>query len=44
MKKWKKILEFFSLLFVRLAHIFEHMTCDDVPFVDWSNDDDEEVS
>lgn len=34
MKKWKKILDFLSRLFVRIAHIAEHVTCDDVPHIE----------
>lgn len=39
MKKWKRILNFLNLLFHRLAHVFEHLICDEVPHVD----DDKEV-
>lgn len=34
LKKFKRIANFLSRLFLRLAHVFEHLTCDDVPFVD----------
>lgn len=42
MKKLKKILNFLTRLFVRLAHVFEHLTCDDVPSVDCDDAVDEE--
>lgn len=39
MKKLKWIADFLYLLFVRLAHVFEHLICDDVPSVDCDEDD-----
>lgn len=38
MKKIKRIANILSRLFVRLAHVFEHLTCDDVPSVDFDDD------
>lgn len=35
MLKMKRILNFLSRLFVRVAHVFEHVTCDEVPDADW---------
>lgn len=38
--KFNRIVNFLSRLFVRLAHVFEHLTCDDVPSVVCDDDDD----
>lgn len=35
----KRIFNFLSRLFVRLAHVFEHVICDDVPSVVFDEDD-----
>lgn len=35
MKKLKWILNFLTCLFARLAHVFEHLTCDEVPDAEW---------
>ena len=39
LKKLKRIANILSRLFVRLAHVFEHLTCDDVPTLDLSDGD-----
>lgn len=40
LKKFRRIANILSRLFVRLAHVFEHLTCDDVPSVVSDDDDD----
>ena len=37
MKKLKSILNFLSRIFVRLAHVFEHLTCEEVPPIDFDD-------
>lgn len=39
LKKLKRIANILSRLFFRLAHVFEHLTCDDVPIIDLSDFD-----
>ena len=41
-KKLKRIANILLVLFARLAHVFEHLACDEVPSFDF-DDDDEEV-
>ncbi len=38
LKKLKRILNILSRLFVRLAHVAEHVTCDEVPHIDEKED------
>lgn len=38
LKKLKRILNFLSRLFVRIAHVAEHVTCDEVPHIEEEED------
>lgn len=41
-KKLKRIANILFVIFARLAHVFAHLACDEVPSLD-CDDDDEEV-
>lgn len=38
MKKFKRIANILFRLFARLAHVFEHLTCDEVAHIDEKED------
>ena len=42
MKQFLKILKMIPSLFVRIAHVIDHMFCDEVPPI-YSDDDSEDV-
>ena len=39
MKKLKRILDIIYRVLLRIAHVFEHVTCDEVPHIDDEKED-----
>lgn len=40
MKKFLKILKVIPAILARIAHVIEHIFCDDVPHIDFSDEED----
>ncbi len=40
MKQFLKILKCIPAIFVRIAHVIEHIFCDDVPHISFDEEDD----